>query len=126
MALNKNRQPHANGGRIDTVRHPVEMAVDVNQAHSVDAAHAMRHTSAHGGQRDERLLYVRGRADLPPRNSNIADEMTYRRIVILVLDQGAEQTRYRDSGRTTSDAFPSRVPLPAPIAQPRVRSQKKP
>ena len=51
----------------------------------------------------EKILQVRGLADVLPLNSHIADEPTNRRISILVLNKAAELAFFSDGGRTAID-----------------------
>ncbi|MCA7891172.1 flagellar motor protein MotB [Burkholderia cepacia] len=70
---------------------------------SSDRANAARRALVAGGLREEKLLQVRGLADVLPLDRNVADEPTNRRISILVMNNAAEQAFFRDGGRTTVD-----------------------
>lgn len=73
-----------------------------------------------GGLREEKLLQVRGLADVLPLDRNVADEPTNRRISILVMNNAAEQAFFRDGGRTTVDesAGARAAVLPAALTRP--------
>jgi chemotaxis protein MotB len=68
---------------------------------SSDRANAARRALVAGGMREDKLLQVRGLADVLPLDRNVADEPTNRRISILVLNHAAEQAFFSDGGRTT-------------------------
>jgi chemotaxis protein MotB len=70
---------------------------------SSERANAARRALVAGGMREDKLLQVRGLADVLPLNANVADEPTNRRISILVLNKAAEQAFFRDGGRTAVD-----------------------
>jgi chemotaxis protein MotB len=53
--------------------------------------------------KENKILQVRGLADVLPLNKEVADEPTNRRISILVLNKAAEQAFFKDGGRTTVD-----------------------
>ncbi|WP_438889191.1 OmpA family protein, partial [Bacillus cereus group sp. BC67] len=53
---------------------------------SSDRANAARRALVAGGLREEKLLQVRGLADVLPLDKNVADEPTNRRISILVMN----------------------------------------
>jgi chemotaxis protein MotB len=85
---------------------------------SSDRANAARRALVAGGMHGEKLLQVRGLADVLPLNSDVADEPTNRRISILVLNKAAEQAFFRDGGRTTLDeSSPVSAALPAVTAR---------
>ena len=66
----------------------------------------------------EKLLQVRGLADVLPLNSNVADEPTNRRISILVLNKAAELAFFHDGGRTTIDeASPASSAIPEVVSR---------
>jgi chemotaxis protein MotB len=79
---------------------------------SSDRANAARRSLVGGGLRVDKLLQVRGLADVLPLKGNDPDAPTNRRISILVMNHAAEAAFYRDGGRTTTvnDATPM-VPL---------------
>jgi chemotaxis protein MotB len=85
---------------------------------SAERANAARRALVAGGMRDEKLLQVRGLADVLPLNSAVADEPTNRRISVLVLNKAAEQAFFGDGGRTTiSEPRPASSALPDAIAR---------
>jgi chemotaxis protein MotB len=88
---------------------------------SSERANAARRALVVGGMHDEKLLQVRGLADVLPLNSNVADEPTNRRISILVLNKAAELAFFHDGGRTTIDET-----SPASSAIPDVVSRLQP
>ena len=56
-----------------------------------------------GGLREDKLLQVRGLADVLPLDKDVLDEPINRRISVLVLNNAAVQAFFRDGGRTTVD-----------------------
>jgi chemotaxis protein MotB len=85
---------------------------------SSERANAARRALVAGGMHGEKLLQVRGLADVLPLDSHVADEPTNRRISILVLNKAAEQAFFRDGGRTTLDeTSPASSALPAVVAR---------
>lgn len=85
---------------------------------SSERANAARRALVAGGMHGEKLLQVRGLADVLPLDSHVADEPTNRRISILVLNKAAELAFFRDGGRTTIDeASPASSALPAVVAR---------
>jgi chemotaxis protein MotB len=70
---------------------------------SSERANAARRALVAGGMHGEKLLQVRGLADVLPLNSHVTDEPTNRRISILVLNKAAELAFFHDGGRTTID-----------------------
>ena len=87
---------------------------------SSERANAARRALVAGGMREDKLLQVRGLADVLPLNANVADEPTNRRISVLVLNKAAEQAFFRDGGRASVDEA-----LPASEAIPNVVSKLK-
>ncbi|HEX3379936.1 MAG TPA: flagellar motor protein MotB [Paraburkholderia sp.] len=84
---------------------------------SSERANAARRALVAGGMHGEKLLQVRGLADVLPLNSHVADEPTNRRISILVLNKAAEEAFFHDGGRTMLDeSSPASVALPAVTA----------
>ena len=84
---------------------------------SSERANAARRSLIAGGMHGEKVLQVRGLADVLPLNSNVADEPTNRRISILVLNKAAELAFFHDGGRTAiDDATPASSAIPAVIA----------
>ncbi|RZF24194.1 motility protein MotB [Paraburkholderia sp. UYCP14C] len=88
---------------------------------SSERANAARRALVAGGMHGEKLLQVRGLADVLPLNSHVADEPTNRRISILVLNKAAEQAFFHDGGRTTLDESP-----PVSAALPAVAARLQP
>ncbi|NKJ46187.1 flagellar motor protein MotB [Burkholderia sp. SG-MS1] len=88
---------------------------------SSERANAARRALVAGGMHGEKLLQVRGLADVLPLNSHVADEPTNRRISILVLNKAAELAFFHDGGRTTIDET-----SPASAAVPEVIGRLRP
>ncbi|MBN3830560.1 flagellar motor protein MotB [Burkholderia sp. Ac-20344] len=88
-------------GHTDSTPYPDGPAGYSNWELSSDRANAARRALVAGGLREEKLLQVRGLADVLPLDRNVADEPTNRRISILVMNNAAEQAFFRDGGRTT-------------------------
>ena len=81
---------------------------------SSERANAARRALVAGGMHGEKLLQVRGLADVLPLNSQVTDEPTNRRISILVLNKAAEQAFFHDGGRTAIDeTSPASSVIPA-------------
>jgi chemotaxis protein MotB len=80
---------------------------------SSERANAARRALVAGGMRDEKLLQVRGLADVLPLDKNVVDQPINRRISILVLNKAAEEAFFHDGGRTTIDeASPASSVIP--------------
>ncbi|CAB3750030.1 flagellar motor protein MotB [Burkholderia puraquae] len=88
-------------GHTDSTPYPDGSTGYSNWELSSDRANAARRALVAGGLREEKLLQVRGLADVLPLDKNVADEPTNRRISILVMNNAAEQAFFRDGGRTT-------------------------
>jgi chemotaxis protein MotB len=85
---------------------------------SSERANAARRALVLGGMHGEKLLQVRGLADVLPLNSNVVDEPTNRRISILVMNKAAEQAFFHDGGRTSIDeSVPASSAIPAVAAR---------
>ncbi len=83
---------------------------------SSERANAARRALVAGGMHGEKLLQVRGLADVLPLNSKVVDEPTNRRISILVLNKAAELAFFHDGGRTAIDeATPASSAIPAVV-----------
>ncbi|REG50306.1 chemotaxis protein MotB [Paraburkholderia sp. BL6669N2] len=83
---------------------------------SSERANAARRALVAGGMHGEKLLQVRGLADVLPLNSHVTDEPTNRRISILVLNKAAELAFFHDGGRTAIDeATPASSAIPAVV-----------
>ncbi|AYQ42352.1 flagellar motor protein MotB [Burkholderia aenigmatica] len=90
-------------GHTDSTPYPDGPTGYSNWELSSDRANAARRAVVAGGLREDKLLQVRGLADVLPLDKNVADEPTNRRISILVMNNAAEQAFFRDGGRTTMD-----------------------
>ena len=82
---------------------------------------------APGGMRIEKVLQVRGLADVQPLQGNDPNAPTNRRISILVMNKAAEQAFFRDGGRaaTIDDGTPAAPAVQnavKPIAMPAMAS----
>ncbi|MGN6317599.1 flagellar motor protein MotB [Trinickia sp.] len=92
---------------------------------SSERANAARRALVTGGMHIEKVLQVRGLADVQPLQGNDANAPTNRRISILVMNKAAEQAFFRDGGRATTidDAAPAAPALQEavkPVAMRRV------
>lgn len=92
-------------GHTDAVPYSGGMAGYSNWELSSDRANAARRALVAGGLREDKLLQVRGLADVLPLDKDVADEPVNRRISILVLNNAAVQAFFSDGGRTTVDEF---------------------
>ncbi|MFP3638361.1 flagellar motor protein MotB [Paraburkholderia sp. SIMBA_054] len=91
---------------------------------SSERANAARRALVAGGMREDKLLQVRGLADVLPLNANVADEPTNRRISVLVLNKAAEQAFFRDGGRTSIDeALPASEAIPDVVSKLKVSTR---
>jgi chemotaxis protein MotB len=91
---------------------------------SSERANAARRALVAGGMREDKLLQVRGLADVLPLNANVADEPTNRRISVLVLNKAAEQAFFRDGGRTSIDeALPASEAIPGAVSKLKVSTR---
>lgn len=70
---------------------------------SAERANAARRALVSGGLRHEKVLQVRGLADVLPLAGNETHEPTNRRISILVMNKAAEEAFFRDGGRRSID-----------------------
>jgi len=102
-ALNDVENRISIAGHTDAVPYTAGPEGYSNWELSSDRANAARRALVAGGMRGEKLLQVRGLADVLPLNSNVADEPTNRRISILVLNKAAELAFFHDGGRTAID-----------------------
>ncbi|WP_105133430.1 flagellar motor protein MotB [Burkholderia sp. BE12] len=107
-------------GHTDSTPYPDGRTGYSNWELSSERANAARRALVAGGLREEKLLQVRGLADVLPLDKNVADEPTNRRISILVMNNAAEQAFFRDGGRTTVDETPGArgAVLPVAVTQP--------
>lgn len=90
-------------GHTDDVRYAGGPIGYTNWELSAERANAARRALVAGGLHDEKVLQVRGLADVLPLAGNGAAEPTNRRISILVMNKAAEQAFFRDGGRTSID-----------------------
>ncbi|MCA8297821.1 flagellar motor protein MotB [Burkholderia sp. AU30198] len=106
-------------GHTDSTPYPDGPTGYSNWELSSDRANAARRALVAGGLREDKLLQVRGLADVLPLDKNVADEPTNRRISILVMNNAAEQAFFRDGGRTTMDETASAraAVLPAAVTR---------
>jgi chemotaxis protein MotB len=102
-ALNDVENRISIAGHTDAVPYTAGPEGYSNWELSSERANAARRALVAGGMHGEKLLQVRGLADVLPLNSHVADEPTNRRISILVLNKAAEQAFFHDGGRTTLD-----------------------
>ena len=94
---------------------------------SSERANAARRALVAGGMRIEKVLQVRGLADVQPLQGNDPNAPTNRRISILVMNKAAEQAFFRDGGRaaTIDDGTPAAPAVQnavKPIAMPAMAS----
>ncbi|MFM0043835.1 flagellar motor protein MotB [Paraburkholderia sediminicola] len=117
-ALNDVENRISIAGHTDAVPYTAGPEGYSNWELSSERANAARRALVAGGMHGEKLLQVRGLADVLPLNSNVADEPTNRRISILVLNKAAELAFFRDGGRTTIDeSSPASSAIPAAIGR---------
>jgi chemotaxis protein MotB len=91
---------------------------------SSERANAARRALVAGGMREDKLLQVRGLADVLPLNAHVADEPTNRRISVLVLNKAAEQAFFHDGGRTAIDeALPASAVIPDVVSKMKVSTR---
>jgi chemotaxis protein MotB len=90
-------------GHTDDVRYAGGPVGYTNWELSAERANAARRALVAGGLHDEKVLQVRGLADVLPLAGNGAAEPTNRRISVLVMNKAAEQAFFRDGGRTSID-----------------------
>jgi chemotaxis protein MotB len=101
-------------GHTDAVAYSGGQTGYSNWELSSERANAARRALVSGGMREEKVLQVRGLADVLPLNKDVADEPTNRRISILVMNKAAEQAFFKDGGRTAVDeAKPAVGPVAA-------------
>jgi chemotaxis protein MotB len=91
-------------GHTDAVAYSGGQTGYSNWELSSERANAARRALVSGGMSEEKVLQVRGLADVLPLNKDVADEPTNRRISILVMNKAAEQAFFKDGGRTTEVA----------------------
>jgi chemotaxis protein MotB len=120
-ALNDVENRISIAGHTDAVPYTAGPEGYSNWELSSERANAARRALVAGGMHGEKLLQVRGLADVLPLNSNVADEPTNRRISILVLNKAAELAFFHDGGRTAIDET-----SPASSAIPEVVSRLQP
>jgi chemotaxis protein MotB len=71
---------------------------------SSERANAARRELAAGGMKEDKVLQVRGLADVLPLNRNGPDQASNRRISILVLNRATEDAFFHDGGRVAAEA----------------------
>jgi chemotaxis protein MotB len=107
-------------GHTDSVPYQQGPAGYSNWELSSERANAARRALVAGGMHEDKLLQVRGLADVLPLDRNVADEPTNRRISILVLNKAAEQAFFQDGGRAevgdANGASPASAVIPT-VAQ---------
>ncbi|MFM0179976.1 flagellar motor protein MotB [Paraburkholderia aspalathi] len=117
-ALNDVENRVSIAGHTDAVPYTAGPEGYSNWELSSERANAARRALVAGGMHGEKLLQVRGLADVLPLNSNVADEPTNRRISILVLNKAAELAFFHDGGRTTIDeASPASSAIPGVVSR---------
>jgi chemotaxis protein MotB len=104
-------------GHTDSVPYSGGTAGYSNWELSSDRANAARRALVAGGLREDKLLQVRGLADVLPLDKDVTDEPTNRRISILVLNNAAVQAFFHDGGRTTVDEATAASAVVPAIAQ---------
>jgi len=118
-ALNDVENRVSIAGHTDAVRYPGGPTGYSNWELSSDRANAARRALVAGGLKEEKLLQVRGLADVLPLNKDVTDEPTNRRISILVLNSAAEQAFFRDGGRASVEESPAAgAVMPAALTRP--------
>ena len=100
--LNDVDNPISIAGHTDDVPYGGGENGYTNWELSSERANAARRALVSGGMRVEKVLQVRGLADVLPLQGNDPNAPTNRRISILVMNQAAEQAFYRDGGRATT------------------------
>ena len=108
-ALNDVENHVSIAGHTDNVQYQGSEEGYTNWELSSDRANAARRALVSGGMRIDKLLQVRGLADVQPLQGNDPNAPTNRRISILVMNHAAEMAFYRDGGRTTTidDSLPA-------------------
>lgn len=108
-ALNDVENHISIAGHTDDVPYSGGQDGYTNWELSSGRANAARQALVAGGMRLDKLLQVRGLADVLPLQGNDPNAPTNRRISILVMNKAAEQAFYRDGGRATTidDALPA-------------------
>ncbi|PMS22533.1 motility protein MotB [Trinickia dabaoshanensis] len=122
-ALNDVENHISIAGHTDDVQYQGSEDGYTNWELSSDRANAARRALVSGGLRIEKVLQVRGLADVQPLQGNDPNAPTNRRISILVMNRAAELAFYRDGGRTATindaaSAAPALQNAVKPIAMP--------
>jgi chemotaxis protein MotB len=105
-------------GHTDAVAYSGGQTGYSNWELSSERANAARRALIAGGMKEQKILQVRGLADVLPLNKDVADEPTNRRISILVLNKAAEAAFFKDGGRTAVDETqPASAVIPAAVSQ---------
>ncbi|CAN7154399.1 flagellar motor protein MotB [Trinickia sp. LjRoot230] len=102
-ALNDVENRISIAGHTDDVPYGGGQVGYTNWELSSERANAARRALVSGGLHDEKVLQVRGLADVLPLQGNSANEPTNRRISILVMNKAAERAFFKDGGRTSID-----------------------
>jgi chemotaxis protein MotB len=87
-------------GHTDAIPYSQGPAGYSNWELSSERANAARRALVTGGMRADKVLQVRGLADVLPLDRDVADAPTNRRISILVLNKAAEDAFFRDTNRS--------------------------
>ncbi len=106
-------------GHTDSTTYADGPAGYTNWELSAERANAARRALVGGGMHADKVLQVRGLADVLPLNRDVADEPTNRRISVLVLNKAAEMAFFSDGGRTSGgEAAPANAGNPTSVANP--------
>jgi chemotaxis protein MotB len=98
-------------GHTDAIPYSQGPAGYSNWELSAERANAARRALVAGGMRADKVLQVRGLADVLPLDRDAVDAPTNRRISILVLNKAAEDAFFRDSNRSElSGGAPASIP----------------
>ncbi|QGZ66796.1 flagellar motor protein MotB [Paraburkholderia acidisoli] len=100
-------------GHTDSVQYSGGLAGYSNWELSSDRANAARRALVAGHLREEKLLQVRGLADVLPLDKDTADSPLNRRISILVLNKAAERAFFEQAGHFNA-AAPEKTAAPSP------------
>ncbi|WP_206950680.1 flagellar motor protein MotB [Trinickia acidisoli] len=116
-ALNGVENHMSIAGHTDDVPYQGSEDGYTNWELSSDRANAARRALVAGGMQLDKLLQVRGLADVLPLQGNDPNAPTNRRISILIMNHAAEMAFFRDGGRTTTinDAQPAVPALQAAV-----------
>jgi chemotaxis protein MotB len=102
-------------GHTDSVPYSGGLAGYSNWELSSERANAARRALVAGHLREDRLLQVRGLADVLPLDKGDSDSALNRRISILVMNKAAERAFFQNAGHLTAGAGAGQTPnAPAP------------